>query len=625
MYDKYEKSYPFLQYWFYVFALYNSEDLPAKELSQLKREFKSNLQNILDSLDTWLSPVKLPNFLSKAKKLYRELHRETIRSKGTTYVSESIDEKIVDLALYTQQNLQKIISFTRIGVDDINIIKRMLVWAKNGSEAARRDIVRASRFIDNKFLRRVIWLSYAHATPKDYSNLVTKADKVSIKLFGKTTIPTPEEKQSVQKSKPVAYKKWLAAQNEKNKAFKDVYQSIFIENNWDYVTPKEVVKALKDHKITASNIDPLFPGLIDIDLWYYTKDRLKLIPNIGIKFKKNPAYNPDADDTYYGTSINTANKETVHYTEQCIARNAEDRFGKVAELADCIEDIRSKVANDMQSSKHDKRVIAFMIHLLDTIYARVGSSASEKDGKYGLHNLQVRHFIKRGNNYYFSYMGKSNIEQDHKLTDPNDVAFIKKLIKGKSKNDYIFTSKKGKVIRPIKLNAYLKSIKAPTTCHKFRHFHGSRIAYDLLINNFPWQKRKPNDRNIVDEYFKDCLLQVGQALGHKHGDKTTLNTSIKHYVDPHIMVEFYEKSGFNPPKNVENAIKRNTVESFYTPEVVVSGIFTKTDNNKDGISQTELPHRTIVEELFGNWVAWKLGKLLLGKKNAKQQPKNWKR
>jgi hypothetical protein len=59
----------------------------------------------------------------------------------------------------------------------------------------------------------------------------------------------------------------------------------------------------------------------------------------------------------------------------------------------------------------------------------------------------------------------------------------------------------------------------------------------------------------ADKWVKESLTKVGDALHHRSGTKVTAMTAIKSYIDPGLLVNFYEDLGLRVPKWVPSSAR----------------------------------------------------------------------
>jgi len=277
--------------------------------------------------------------------------------------------------------------------------------------------------------------------------------------------------------------------------------------------------------------------------------RLFMVPPKGYKVTLNPNYDPKTDDTYYSTSISEDGKQKkLHYTKDFTNKSKEKKFGLVAQMDPKLESIRKKYKRDLLSKDPGLRAHALAALLFDYLLFRAGNSDSAKRGVRGLTTLQCRHVKVNGGSIDFNYTGKDSVKQHQFLRDcPKTAKRVAVMLQGKEPLDYFlsWTGDNGKVYRvtAASVNQYLSGIWKPLTTHKFRSYHASKEAEERLAGPVP-KKYKVDEKKLL-KYMKLKLKPVTRLLGHKSTTTTT-----KHYVDPPIMHEFFERHNMKLPTSV---------------------------------------------------------------------------
>lgn len=283
----------------------------------------------------------------------------------------------------------------------------------------------------------------------------------------------------------------------------------------------------------------------------HTKAGKRLHIQIGPKAKVyiNPDYDAKKDDTYYAMSFPPGSLTGArHYTHDFVVRNRNKKFAHLPKLAKKMPDIRKKYSEDLKSDDPNKKYYALAVALVDQALFRVGNAKSEKErGVQGIHNLQIRN-VKLGKDgrAEFDYVGKHKVQQHHLILDKRLTKLVKELIKGKGKNDYLFSwQNKGKTkhMSPQDLNSYFKeSLGSPASIHKVRSYHATQMANQALKEP---PKDIHGDKKAAMKWFKSQIDPISKKLGHKN-TTTTLN----HYIDPAIVSKFFKGVEVGVPKTI---------------------------------------------------------------------------
>lgn len=368
------------------------------------------------------------------------------------------------------------------------------------------------------------------------------SSKAHLEEFEKTTFGgkvTKKALNALKKTNPEAVKEHNRIKREISKAYASTREMIFRESKSEMMDAQELHKKMSSLGLD-SRIDPAFRGMINSHGHFFTPTGKKLPGVVGKKVVINPSYDPEKDDTYYCKSVNINGNVQTHYTEEYFAKKKKLKYAKNLDFGKSIEDIRGKLSEDIKSSDKIKQTMALMVHLVDQAYFRIGNSKSEKHGVFGLHNLQARHIKIEGSRVHFDYIGKDKVHQKHTIESAQVAKMLSELIKGKGANDSVFTVS-GKMITPQMINSYMKKdLKSPVTIHKFRTYHATRLARELLesVSVAP----PPNEKKLMD-LFKKSMDSIAEKMGH-----TSSNTTVKHYIDSNILLSFFNKYKLEPPK-----------------------------------------------------------------------------
>lgn len=377
---------------------------------------------------------------------------------------------------------------------------------------------------------------------------------------------------ALKKTNPEAIKEHNRLKREVSKAYASTRSMLFHEAKSEMMDAQELHKKMTGLGL-ESRIDPAFKGKINSQGHFFTPTGKKLPGVVGKKVVINPAYDPESDDTYYCKSVNINGNVQTHYSEEYFAKKKKLKYAKNLDFGKSIEDIRGKLSEDIKSKDKIRQTMALMVHLVDQAYFRIGNSKSEKNGVFGLHNLQSRHIKIEGNKVHFDYIGKDKVHQKHTVESEQVAKMLTSLMSNKGPNDSVFTVE-GKLVTPEMINGYMKKdLKSPVTVHKFRTYHATRLARELLENtNVP---PPPNEKKIL-EFFKNSVDSIAKKMGH-----TSSNTTVKHYIDSNILLGFFAKHKVTPPKILAKVASmiRNLFSS--QAQVIVLNDFFDTTESED--------------------------------------------
>jgi 2'-5' RNA ligase len=202
------------------------------------------------------------------------------------------------------------------------------------------------------------------------------------------------------------------------------------------------------------------------------------------------------------------------YDEKHISKRWKEKKEKIKKLEKDIKKVREQYKKDLKSDDQRTRAIAAIVGLIDLTSIRVGNKDSAKENKtYGATTLKVKHIKFSGGGARLKFKGKSNVDQDLKVSDSKVVSVLKELTKGKSQDDSVFEVE-GKQIWDRAVNRYLSPFGI--SAKDIRGFNANKLMKDKL---------KSKD-------FDEALKEVAKIIGH---EESTLKNQ---YLDPDIVKKY---------------------------------------------------------------------------------------
>lgn len=226
----------------------------------------------------------------------------------------------------------------------------------------------------------------------------------------------------------------------------------------------------------------------------------------------------------------------------------EEKFEAAEDLESQLPKMRKQIKKDLNSEDHKTQILALMIALIDSAYFRIGNDGSVKEfNTRGLSTLQKRHIRFEKDKTHFIYTGKDGVDQHKIVSNRKLTNLLKELTKDKGPQTYIFTYRdkgKDKRLRKKDANEYLQdNLGTDFSVRQFRTYHATRMAKEGL------NKIKPGNEETVKKKYKEVLDGVAKRMGH-----TNSNTAPKHYIDAHVLTDFFKKHKIEPPKLVKNLL-----------------------------------------------------------------------
>jgi len=369
----------------------------------------------------------------------------------------------------------------------------------------------------------------------------------------KDTKLTPEETEALKAKNRDRFKHYNKLRKNVNDSWKE-FVRVFCRERGGLAKVSELVPAMKKAGITVHPYDGYERLKVGENgaLYTTTGNEIFSIVAADSQIKWNKAYDPKKDEGYvfmYKTPMQRDFRPA--YTRPFLRRNKQARYAKVLKASEVVPQRRDKWLRDLKSADSTKQILGAMVELLYMHAMRVGGLKNNTDGKttYGLSTLRAGHVVSRGGGYVLSYPGKKGVTQKHVVdsTTPEGkriCAVIAKCLRGKRKDDFLWTDRTGERIGSGSLNAYLRKIGVPVTAHKFRHIRGTELMKKLLADaKIP----KGSNQKQVEKIVKGLAVKVGALLGHVSGDKVTPGTAIKSYIVPDVLSKFFAERGMRVP------------------------------------------------------------------------------
>jgi DNA topoisomerase-1 len=218
------------------------------------------------------------------------------------------------------------------------------------------------------------------------------------------------------------------------------------------------------------------------------------------------------------------------WTEAC----QQNKFEKLEFFAKVLPKIRRQVKKDMAlRGLPQKKVIATVVWLLEHTLIRIGNDEYAKENNsFGLTTLRNKHVEVHGDRVNFQFMGKSGVEHDVDIKDPNVAKIIKECIELPGYEIFKYVDEKGQkhVIDSADVNNYLKEIAGEEiTAKDFRTWGATLLSAQVLAKLGCEGKKKDLEKNI-----KLAVKEVATHL------RNTTAVCRNYYIHP-VVLESYKR------------------------------------------------------------------------------------
>src|SRR3954468_11972011 len=242
------------------------------------------------------------------------------------------------------------------------------------------------------------------------------------------------------------------------------------------------------------------------------------------------------------------------------------KYEHMMEFAQGLPAIRKAVADHMGlRGLPREKVLATIVHLLETTLIRVGNSDYAKQNKsYGLTTLRDPHVQVDGSELRFQFKGKSGKTWRLQVKDRRVAKIVKACqdLPGQELFQYVDENGERKDVTSADVNAYLKEITGrDITAKDFRTWAGTVLAALALQEFETFDTEAKAKKNV-----RAAIERVASRLGN------TPTICRKCYIHPEILSSYAEGAMLLEVKNQLEAELREDLASLKPEEAAVLGL-----------------------------------------------------
>ncbi|MBP0590000.1 DNA topoisomerase IB [Paraburkholderia sp. LEh10] len=194
---------------------------------------------------------------------------------------------------------------------------------------------------------------------------------------------------------------------------------------------------------------------------------------------------PDPRGHIQATGRDARGRKQYRYHPQWRETRDADKFGRMAAFGRALPKIRARVARDLaREGMPREKVIAAVVHLLDTTLIRIGSVEYARENQsYGLTTLRKKHVKIRAGEVRFRFAGKGGIEHDVTVDNPRVKRIVRRCaeLPGHDLFQYIGEDGARHTVGSADINEYLRAAgNADFTAKDYRTWAGSVFALAAL-------------------------------------------------------------------------------------------------------------------------------------------------
>jgi DNA topoisomerase-1 len=252
-----------------------------------------------------------------------------------------------------------------------------------------------------------------------------------------------------------------------------------------------------------------------------------------------PAYEdvwicPRANGHLQATGRDARGRKQYRYHPQFREVRESTKYEHMMEFAKALPDIRAKLAEHMAlRGLPREKVLATVVHLLETTLIRVGNDDYAKENKsYGLTTLRNPHVKVEGSELRFQFKGKSGKQWRLQVKDRRIAKIIRACQDLPGQRLFQYRDEDGEVreVTSADVNAYLKEVTGrDITAKDFRTWAGTVMAALALQEFEAFDSKATQKKNL-----KEAIERVSSRLGN------TPTICRKCYVHPEVLNAYIE-------------------------------------------------------------------------------------
>jgi DNA topoisomerase-1 len=240
----------------------------------------------------------------------------------------------------------------------------------------------------------------------------------------------------------------------------------------------------------------------------------------------------DPDGHIQATGRDAKGRKQYRYHAKFRELREGTKYEHMLEFAVLLPQIRARIDKDMRlPGLPREKVLATIVHLLETTMIRVGNENYAKENKsYGLTTLQNRHVQIDGSELKFSFKGKSGKQWNLQIKDRRVAKLVKSIqeLPGQHLFQYLDTDKQRRDVSSSDVNAYLKEISGQAiTAKDFRTWTGTVLAA-LALAEF----ERFNSATAAKKNIRAAIEKVAARLGN------TPTICRKCYIHPEVLESY---------------------------------------------------------------------------------------
>ncbi len=269
---------------------------------------------------------------------------------------------------------------------------------------------------------------------------------------------------------------------------------------------------------------------------------------------------PSANGHIQATGRDARRRKQYRYHERWREIRDENKFGRLADFAKALPQIRKRVDHDIKlPGLPREKVLATVVRLLERTFIRIGNDEYARENKsFGLTTIKNRHVTVKGARLRFRFRGKSGRQHEVDVTDRRIAKIVAKCQDLPGQDLFQYVNGDGDVhdVTSQDVNDYLREItNEDFTAKDFRTWAGTLLAALALNAQERFETKKQAKANV-----KAAICAVAELLGN------TPAICRKCYVHPAIIEAYLSGTQI---AGLEQAIKNSAKINLHAVERAV--------------------------------------------------------
>jgi DNA topoisomerase I len=232
------------------------------------------------------------------------------------------------------------------------------------------------------------------------------------------------------------------------------------------------------------------------------------------------------------TAIDARGRKQYRYHPKWQESREADKFYRMLKFAEVLPIIRNQVRRDLKiKGLLKKKVVATVVALLEKTLIRVGNEEYAKENSsYGLTTMHDKHVEVRGDKISFKFKGKSGVNHDVEINEPELAEIVKKSkdLPGYELFQYFDDKGQRHHLTSEDVNLYLREISGEYfTAKDFRTWHATILAAEALSRCSEFQNIKEAKKNI--------LVAIDEVASHLGNTRAVCRKS---YIHPSVLLHY---------------------------------------------------------------------------------------